>query len=136
MEYEVRHTEDISCEDMSKQPNMPIDLTVQRVGEELGLEQLRTSIIHFEAGEEIGYHAHSNQEELYYVVDGRFSLKLGQTGDTEIIEVGPETFFAAGPRIGHGHRCISSDGGVVLAIGAPSVPDPGLDPHELADDET
>jgi quercetin dioxygenase-like cupin family protein len=134
MDYEVLHTEDVPLEDMGDRPDAPIDLSVRRFGEALGLEKLRGALLYFEEGEEIGYHAHAEQEELYYVLDGRFSLKLGRSGDTEVVEVGPGTFFAAGPRVGHGHRCVDEAGGTVLALGAPAVPDPGLDPHGLAED--
>ena len=35
------------------------------------------------------------------------------------------------PEIGHGHRYVGDDRGVVLSVGAPAVEDPGLDPHQL-----
>jgi len=37
--------------------------------------------------------------------------------------------------VGHGHRCVSEDGGTVLAVGAPKSHDHGLNPHELDDEE-
>lgn len=49
----------------------------------------------------------------------------------EYVEVGPGTFWVGGPGVGHGHRCIGDEEGVVLAVGAPPVHAPGLDPHEL-----
>jgi hypothetical protein len=33
--------------------------------------------------------------------------------------------------VGHGHRYVGDDRGVVLAVGAPNVDDPGMDPHAL-----
>ncbi|ELY93275.1 cupin [Natrialba chahannaoensis JCM 10990] len=39
----------------------------------------------------------------------------------------------AKPEIGHRHRNVGDEEGVVLAISAPAVEDPGLDPHELDD---
>ncbi|MFT4883783.1 MAG: quercetin dioxygenase-like cupin family protein, partial [Natronomonas sp.] len=43
------------------------------------------------------------------------------------------TFWVAKPEVGHGHRCVGDDKGVVLSLGAPPVEDPGLDPHSLDD---
>jgi uncharacterized cupin superfamily protein len=131
MDYEVLHTDEIELLDLSEREDMPLDHSIRWIGKALGLEQLRAGLIYFEPGEEVGYHAHAEQEELYYVIEGRFSLKLGRSGETEIVEVGPGTFFAAGPEIGHGHRCVGEERGTLLALGAPAVDDPGLDPHEL-----
>jgi hypothetical protein len=33
--------------------------------------------------------------------------------------------------VGHGHRYVGDDRGVILAIGAPAVDDEGLDPHAI-----
>jgi quercetin dioxygenase-like cupin family protein len=113
MEYETLDTEDADVTDLSE------------------VAEMNVAIWYFEPGEGIGYHAHAEQEELYYVLSGRFSLKLGRSGETETREVGPGAFWAAGPETGHGHRYLGDDRGAVLAIGAPPVEDPGMDPHEL-----
>jgi quercetin dioxygenase-like cupin family protein len=75
------------------------------------------------------------QEELFYALEGEFSLKLGHSGETEHREVGPGAFWVAAPMVGHGHRCVSEDGRAVLAVGTPKSHDPGLNPHELNDEE-
>lgn len=131
MEYEVLGTEDVEVTDLSDVAEIPPDLDIRPVGDALGLDEMNVTIWYFEPGEGIGYHAHSEQEELYYVLEGQFSLKLGPSGETETREVGPGAFWAAGPETGHGHRYLGDDRGAVLAIGAPPVEDPGLDPHEL-----
>ncbi|MFB6142055.1 MAG: cupin domain-containing protein [Halorientalis sp.] len=131
MDYEVLATEDVPVTDLSEIEGVPPDLDVRPVGETLGLEELNVTLWYFEPGEEIQYHAHSEQEELYYVIEGEFSLKLGRSGEEEYVEVGPGAFWAAGPEVGHGHRYVGEEEGVVLAIGAPPVEDPGLDPHSL-----
>ncbi|ELY37746.1 hypothetical protein [Natronorubrum tibetense] len=69
------------------------------------------------------------------MLEGTLSLKLGRSDEEEFVEVDEGRFWVAAPKIGHGHRCISEDGGAVLAIGAPPVEDPGLDPHSLGDDK-
>ena len=123
--------EDAPVTDLSEIEALPPDLDVKPVGDLLGLERMRTTVWYFEPGEEIQYHAHSEQEELYYVIEGEFSLKLGRSGEAEYVEVGEGALWAAGPEIGHGHRYVGDDRGIVLSVGAPAVEDPGLDPHQL-----
>lgn len=135
MEYAVTATDDVPITDLSEIDEVPPDLDIQAVDDALGCRNLGVKLWHFEEGEEIQYHAHAEQEELYYVLAGEFSLKLGRSGETEFVEVEEGAFWVAEPKIGHGHRCLSADGGTVLAIGAPRVEDPGLDPHGLSDEE-
>ncbi len=134
MGYNVVHTDDVTLTDLSEVEEIPPDLDIRAVDEALGTEQLKVKLWYFDPGEEIQYHAHSEQEELYYIVQGEFSLKLGKSGEEEFVEAGPGTFYVAGPETGHGHRYVGEDGqGIVLALGAPAVDDPGLDPHSLDD---
>ena len=123
--------EDAPVTDLSEIEALPPDLDIRPVGDLLGLERMRATVWYFEPGEEIQYHAHSEQEELYYVVEGEFSVKLGRSGEEEYVDVEAGALWAAGPEIGHGHRYVGDDRGVVLSVGAPAVEDPGLDPHEL-----
>jgi uncharacterized cupin superfamily protein len=131
MGYDVVHTDDVSLTDLSEVEEIPPDLNIRALDEALGTEQMNVKLWYFDPGEEIQYHAHSEQEELYYVIQGEFSLKLGRSGEEEFVEAGPGTFYVAGPETGHGHRNVGEEQGIVLAIGAPAVEDPGLDPHSL-----
>ncbi|MFC6798066.1 MULTISPECIES: cupin domain-containing protein [unclassified Haladaptatus] len=131
MEYGVAHTNDVPVTDLSEIDELPPDLDIRAIDEALGLDQMNAKLWYLDPGEQIGYHAHSEQEEFYYVIQGEFSLKLGKSGEEEIREAGPGTFFAAGPEIGHGYRNVGDETGLVLAIGSPPVEDPGLDPHQL-----
>ncbi|WP_255149852.1 cupin domain-containing protein [Halorarius halobius] len=133
--YDVVDTEDVPETDLSEIDEIPPDLTIRGVDDALGTENIGVKLWYFEPDEEIQYHAHSEQEELYYVVEGEFSLKLGPSGEEEYVDAGPGTFWVAGPETGHGHRYVGDDTGVVLAMGAPRVEDPGLDPHSLDTDE-
>ena len=135
MEYSVIDTEDVPVTDLSEIDDLPPDLDIRPVSRMLGAENVVVTLWYFDEGEEIRYHAHAEQEELFFVLDGEFSLKLGRSDETERREVDAGAFWVAAPMIGHGHRCVSDDGGTVLAIGAPAGHDPGLDPHELSDDE-
>ena len=130
-DYEVLDLDDVPITDLSEVDEVPPDLEVKRVGDALGTEEMRVTVWYFDPGEEIQYHAHSEQEELYYVLEGEFSLKLGRSGEEEYVEAGPGTFWVAKPEVGHGHRNVGDETGVVLAFGAPPVEDPGLDPHSL-----
>ena len=131
VDYEVVDLDDVPVTDLSEIEEVPPDLDVKRVGDALGAEEMRVTVWYFDPGEEIQYHAHNEQEELYYVLEGEFSLKLGRSGEEEYVEAGPGTFWIARPEVGHGHRNVGDGRGVVLALGAPPVEDPGLDPHSL-----
>lgn len=131
MEYEVVQTEDVPITDLSEIDGVPPDLDIRDIDASLGAQEILLKLWYFEPGEEIQYHAHSEQEEVYYAVEGEFSLKLGRSGKEEYVEVGPGAFWIARPEVGHGHRYVGDDRGVVLAVGAPPVDDPGLDPHAL-----
>lgn len=131
MDYEVVHTNDVPLTDLSEIDEVPPDLDIRTVDEALDAEGVAMKLWYFEPGEEIQYHAHAEQEEIYYVLEGEFSLKLGPSGETEVIEIGPGAFWIAKPKVGHGHRNVGDERGVILAIGVPNVDDPGLNPHSL-----
>jgi len=131
MEYDVVDLDDVPVTDLSDVESVPPDLDIRPVGEHLGLSEMRATVWYFDPGEEIQYHAHSEQEELYFVLEGEFSLKLGRSGEAEYVDAEPGTFWVAKPEIGHGHRNVGDERGVVLSLGAPPVDDPGLDPHDL-----
>ncbi|MFB6310381.1 MAG: cupin domain-containing protein, partial [Salinirussus sp.] len=131
MGYEVVDLDDVPITDLSTVDEVPPDLDIRDIGDALDLESFRGAVWYFDPGEEIGYHAHMEQEELFYVLEGTFSLKLGRSGEEEYVEAGPGTFWVAKPEIGHGHRYVGEERGAVLALGAPPVDDPGRDPHAL-----
>ena len=131
VDYEVVHLDDVTETDLSEVEGVPPDLNVKRVGDALGAEEVRLTVWYFEPDEEIQYHAHNEQEEIFYVIEGEFSLKLGKSGEEEYVDAGPGTFWLAKPEIGHGHRNVGDERGVVLALGAPPEDDPGADPHSL-----
>ena len=131
VDYKVVDLDDVPETDLSDIDAVPPDLNIKSVGDSLGLSKMRCTVWYFEPGEEIQYHAHSEQEELYFVLQGEFSLKLGKSGEEEYVDADEGTFWVAKPMVGHGHRYVGDDEGVVLSVGAPAVEDPGLDPHSL-----
>lgn len=134
VDYNVVDIDDVPETDLSDIDAVPPDLNIRSVGDSLGLSNMRCTVWYFEPGEEIQYHAHSEQEELYFVLEGEFSLKLGKSGEEEYVDAGPGTFWVAKPKIGHGHRYVGDEEGIVISFGAPPVEDPGLDPHSLDDE--
>ena len=128
----VVHSEDVPLVDLSEVDEVHPTVSIRPIDEVLDLQEIAAKLWYFEPGEEVGFHAHPEEEELYYVIKGEFSLKLGDADDPEYITVGPGTFFAAGPYEPHGHRCVGDEDGVVLALGAPAdAGDEVIDPHEL-----
>ena len=136
MEFEHISTDDIEETDLSQVDAIPPEHNIRAIDEVLGTENIAVKIWYFEPGEEIGYHAHSDQEELFYVLEGTFSVKAGRSGEEEVFEATPGDFWVAAPLVGHGHRYTGDEGrGAILALGAPAVEDPGLNPHEIDDEE-
>lgn len=128
----VVHSNDVPLVDLSDVEAVHPTVSIRPVDEVLDLQKMAAKLWYFEPGEEVGFHAHPEEEELYYVIEGEFSLKLGDADDPEYVRVGPGTFFAAGPYDPHGHRCVGEENGVILALGAPTdAGDEVIDPHEL-----
>lgn len=123
MEYAVVSDDDVPAVDLSEALDGMFDPDVRRVQADLGTEEMVVNLWEFEAGEEMVHHAHEDQEEVYYVLDGEFELKLGEAGDAEAVTVDEGTFFAAGTGTGHGHKCVGDGSGRLLAVGAPNVTD-------------
>jgi len=130
MDYTVVHTDDVPVTDLSEIEEIPPDLDMRSVSDALGTDEMNVKLWYFDPGDEITYHAHEEQEECFYILTGEFSVKVGPAGEAEYEEVGPGAFYAAGPGVGHGHRYLGDEEGNVLAIGAPAVEDPGVDPHD------
>ncbi|ELY59719.1 cupin [Natronococcus amylolyticus DSM 10524] len=131
MEYEVVHTDDVPLTDLSEIDEVPSDLQMRAIDDFLPSEHVQLKLWYFEPDEEIRYHAHAEQEELYFALEGEFELTLGPDGDTERREVEAGAFWLARPEVGHGHRNVGDEEGIVLAVGAPNVEDPGRDPGEF-----
>lgn len=134
MDYAVVPTEAVPRVDMSEATDGIIDPDVRRVQAELRTENLVTNRWYFDEGEEMVHHVHDEQEEVYYVLEGEFELKLGEAGEAESRVVDEGTFFAVGAGVGHGHRCTSEDGGALLAVGAPNVTDINPDTYTPVDE--
>jgi quercetin dioxygenase-like cupin family protein len=133
MDYEVLGSvEDVPVTDLGELDSLPFDNDIRQLDAALGLEDLRLKLWYFEPGESVGYHAHLHQEEVYFALEGRFELELGNPEETETRVVEAGAWWVAKPEIGHGHRYLGEEGrGELLAIGAPAVDDEGMDPSEF-----
>jgi len=85
--------------DLSKTDGVGPDIDVRAVDEVLGVKEMRVKVWYFEPGGEIGHHAHPKQEELYYILEEKLSLNLGDSGEEETVEAGPGTFLVTFPRL-------------------------------------
>ena len=130
MKYDTVAPKNIPRIDLSE-TELPAEHDIRDIDNVLNLDELRTKIWYFEPKEETNLHAHAEQEELYYVLEGEFELTLGDPDDPETKTVHEGAFYTASSETGHGHQYIGSDQGVMLAIGAPQADDPGRNLQDL-----
>jgi quercetin dioxygenase-like cupin family protein len=121
--YEVVDTEDVPRMDMGELLDGLLETDARRITAALGAGESVISVWYFEPGESMPHHAHNEQEEVFYVLEGEFEVVLGPAEDVERKTIGPGSFYAAGPGVYHGHRYLGEDEGQLLAIGAPNVND-------------
>jgi len=122
-EYAIAGLEEVPRLDLREEIDRPLDPEVRLVRETLDTEHQYVNVWYFEPGQEMPHHAHEQQEEVIYVLEGTFEVSLGDPTDPEWREIGPGDWYAAGPDVFHGHRYTGDEEGVVLALGAPAVSD-------------
>jgi quercetin dioxygenase-like cupin family protein len=128
MEYNIASIEDVPPVDLGNLGEVEMEPDVRRVQSELGAENMVANFWEFEEGDAMIHHRHEKQEELYYVVEGEFRLKVGEAGETKEYTVSEGELFVASPETGRGYRCVSEGGGHVLSVGAPNLTD--INPEE------
>lgn len=87
------------------------------VGYHLGTEESRSNVWEFDEGDSGRLHKQTEQEELYYVVEGSVEFKVGD--DYLTVEEG--AFIAVSPE--EPRRLTAREESRVLVVGAPSVAD-------------
>lgn len=99
------------------------DLDRRGLSEPLGTSDLAINRYELEPGEAFsgGLHAHLDQEELFYVVDGTatFETKPEPDADSETVEVGPGEAVRFPPGEFQQGRNESDDRVLALALGGP-----------------
>lgn len=133
-DYSVVHRDDapvVSMADVDEVPEEFDPLTVRNVDEALQTEELTVKVWTVPPGAHMGVHGHERQEECYYVLRGTFEVEVGPPGDTETVEAGPGTFFAASPEVARGYENVDDEIGTVLVVSAPKVEDRGIPEAEM-----
>ena len=85
---------------VSAVPSQPVtdQLSVQPVGDLAGAEKLRANVWTLAPGEwSWGRHAHTEQEELYLILDGRLRIEAGG----EAVELGAREALVVPAGVGH-----------------------------------
>ena len=98
------------------------DALVTPVGYVMDVEELRPNVWRYEAGQTTSLHRHTDQEELFYVIEGSLTLEIGEDPDdleTVSLEEGDVLAVSHDPW----RRLVATEDAKVLAVGAPNVPD-------------
>lgn len=104
-------------------PNEPHEMGVNSirryVSEALGTEHLAFVFYELEPGEKLsgGLHTHYDQEEVFYVLEGRVTFEYTRDREEVVVEAGEAIRFPSG-KFQHG-RNRSDDRVVAIALGAP-----------------
>jgi quercetin dioxygenase-like cupin family protein len=97
-----------------------LDLRVKAIGHALAPEKMRPRVWLYESGQRMVRHRQREQEELYYVLDGRARLTVG--GETVPLE--QADFVVVPPEPWREIKATTEL--TLLTIGAPNVPDDGI----------
>ena len=92
-----------------------IEPSLKAVGYELRTDEMRPSVWVFEEGDSNRIHKHTEQEELYYFIDGSATMEI----DNDEIDVEEGDFVAVSPEAWR--RISTEEGCTVFAVGAPNI---------------
>ena len=114
--------EKTSLSDLETREVEDVEPRLKAVGYELRPEKMRPSVWEFEAGESNNRHRQREQEELYYVVDGEFSMTVeSEEGDRETFDLGAGDVVVVPPE--SWRQVEAKEAGTVLVVGAPNAKD-------------
>lgn len=97
-----------------------IDADILPVGYYLGCDESRSNLWEFDEGDSGRLHKQTEQEELYYVVDGSVRFEIGEDGEDEEV-VGEDGFVVISPE--EPRRLVAQEESRVFVVGAPNVAD-------------
>lgn len=100
------------------------DAQVVPVGYELRPEKMRPAVWQLPEGESTPYHRQREQEELYLVLEGRFSVRYGEGEHEETVELGPRGVLVVEPETPR--QLTALEDGELFVVGAPNRKDDGV----------
>jgi uncharacterized cupin superfamily protein len=98
----------------------PDGLSVARLGERAGTEQIGLSLYELQPGDGMVFHYHLSREEMIVVLEGTVELRTGR--GTEQLREGDVVAFPRGERGAHGYRNVSDEPARVLMIAETTAP--------------
>lgn len=98
-----------------------IEPRLRAVGYELQPEKMRPSVWVFEDGESNNRHRQREQEELYFVLDGRLKMEV----DNDEFTIGAGEFVIVSPD--SWRQLTALQASTVLVVGAPNAKDDAID---------
>jgi quercetin dioxygenase-like cupin family protein len=113
---EYSHVNLLEVEDQSK--NLGIDpeqFNIRFARVALNCEHCGVSYLRFQPGVKAHGHRHKRQEEIYILVHGSATMKVGD----DVIELAPWTAVRVPPHVMRGIKS-GPDGAEVIAVGAPN----------------
>ncbi|MFC4549880.1 MULTISPECIES: cupin domain-containing protein [Halorussus] len=114
--------EKTSLSDLETREVEDVEPRLKAVGYELRPEKMRPSVWEFEAGESNNRHRQREQEELYYVVDGEFSMTVeSEAGDRDTFDLDAGDVVVVPPE--SWRQLEAKEAGTVLVVGAPNAKD-------------
>jgi len=120
--YSMIRVDDVEPEPSASSGTLHVDLV-----EELGCAEMRPKVWYLSPGDAMSYHRQTDQEELYYVLDGPGRMKI----DGELMDV-PEGSAVRIPPETNRQVLNDTDGGehVWFIVGAPPATDDGRGPSD------
>lgn len=87
----------------------------------LNTQEMRPRLWRFQPGQQLSYHYHEEQEELFYVVKGTGHMLVGPPDDIEEVEIPEGGFFKPGTRTPRQLINPTDEEVMWLIVGAPNV---------------
>lgn len=122
----------VSIEDAERRPSSLSGTPHVDLFSELGCEKMRPNVWFLSPGDEMTFHRQTEQEELYYVLEGPGRMRLGPDG--EIRDVPEGTALRVPPETPRQLLNDTDGEHVWLVVGAPSTEDDGRPIYENEDE--
>lgn len=116
VDTEYNHVNLLEVDDQAKNLGIdPADFNIRFARVALGCEHCGVSYLRFSPNRKAHGHRHKRQEEIYVLVHGSATMKVGD----DVIELEPWSAVRVPPQVMRGIKS-GPDGAEVIAIGAPN----------------